>query len=152
MGVSFDTVVIPDGNHASIAIPDEILAELGTNRRAPLIVTVNNHSYRSTATAVGGECRVVFPAADRAAAGVRGGDAVTVHLEIESGVRVVDLHPNLDAALKAADLRDFFDTLAYSHRKEYARAVADAKQDETRVRRISASIEKIRQLKEHKGT
>lgn len=152
MGVSFDTVVIPDGNHASIAIPDEILAELGTNRRAPLIVTVNNHSYRSTATAVGGECRVVFPAADRAAAGVRGGDAITVHLEVESGVRVVDLHPDLDAALVTAGLRDFFDTLAYSHRKEYARAVAEAKQDETRVRRIDASIEKIGQLKEHKGT
>ncbi len=151
MGVSYDTVVIPDGNHASIAIPDEILAELGTNRRAPLIITVNNHAYRSTATAVNGECRVVFPAADRAAAGVRGGDAITVHLEVEKGIRVVDLHPELDAALVTAGLRDFFETLAYSHRKEYARAVADAKQDETRARRIAASIEKIRQLKNHKG-
>lgn len=152
MGVSYDTVVIPDGNHASIAIPDDILAELGTNRRAPLIVTVNNHTYRSTATAVGGECRVVFPAADRAAAGVRGGDAVTVYLEVETGVRAVDLHPELDAALVTASLRDFFDTLAYSHRKQYARAVAEAKQDETRARRIVALIEKILQLKEHKGS
>lgn len=149
MGVSYNTVVIPDGNHASIAIPDEILAELGTNRRAPLIVTVNDHTYRSTATAVGGECRVVFPAADRAAAGVRGGDAITVHLEVETGIRVVDLHPELDAALVTAGLKGFFETLAYSHRKEYARAVAEAKQAETRARRIATSIEKIHHLRDH---
>ena len=144
MSVTYSTAVIPDGNHASIAIPDEVLAALGTNRRAPLKVTVNGHTYQSTATAVGGECRVVFPSADRVAAGVAGGDTVDVTLELDSGHREVDLHSDFIAALASAGLRDAFDALAYSHRKEHARAVNDAKTEETRARRIAAALEKIR--------
>lgn len=145
MSVTYDTVAIPSGNHASIAIPEDVLAELGTNRRAPLRVTVNGHTYQSTATGVKGECRVVFPSAEREAAGVTGGDAITVTLELDSGHREVALHPELDAALTAAGLRDFFESLAYSHRKEFARAVADAKADETRTRRIASTIDKVRE-------
>jgi bifunctional DNA-binding transcriptional regulator/antitoxin component of YhaV-PrlF toxin-antitoxin module len=145
MSVTYDTVAIPSGNHASIAIPDDVLAELGTNRRAPLRVTVNGHTYQSTATAVDGECRVLFPSADREAAGVRGGDAITVTLELDSGHRAVELHPELDGALSEAGLRDFFETLAYSHRKEFARAVAEAKADETRTRRIASTIDQVRE-------
>ena len=65
MRTTYTTTVIGDGNHASIHVPDEILAELGANRRAPLKVTIGGHTYRSTATAVNGDCRVVFPQADR---------------------------------------------------------------------------------------
>lgn len=144
MGVTYSTLVIPDGNHASLAIPDDVLAELGGNRRAALSITINGHTYQSTATAVNGECRVVFPGADRAAAGVAGGDTVTVHLEHITGYREVDLHPEFAAALDSAGLRATFDGLAYSHRKEFARAITEAKADETRQRRIVAAIEKIR--------
>ena len=143
MSVTYETVVIPDGNHASLHIPDEVLAELGANRRAPLSVTVNSHTYRSTATAVGGECRVVFPSADRAAAGASGGDTVTVTLELDSGHRKVELHPELEVALSTARLREVFESMPYSHRREYARSVAEAKADETRARRIAAAIDKI---------
>jgi bifunctional DNA-binding transcriptional regulator/antitoxin component of YhaV-PrlF toxin-antitoxin module len=146
MGVSYQTRVIPEGNHASISIPDSILAELGANRRAPLVVTVNGHSYRSTATAVAGECRVVFPSADRTAAGVSGGDSVTVHLELEVGHRIVELDPEFDRALVTAGLREFFETLTYSRRKEFARLIAEAKGVDTKVRRIASSIEKIHGL------
>ena len=144
MGVTYSTLVIPDGNHASLAIPDEALTALGTNRRAPLKVTVNGHTYQSTATAVGGECRVVFPGADRLAAGVQGGEIVEVHLELDAGFRVVELHPEFEAALAEAGLREKFDALAYSHRREHARAIAEAKTDETRWRRIAAALEKLR--------
>ena len=144
MGVTYSTRVIPEGNHASIAIPDDVLAELGANRRAALSITINGHTYQSTATAVDGECRVVFPSAERAAAGVTGGDTVTVHLEHITGYREVDLHPDFVAALADAGLREAFDALAYSHRKEHARAIAEAKADETRQRRIAVAIEKIR--------
>lgn len=144
MAVTYETVAIPSGNHASIAIPDEVLAQLDANRRAPLRVTVNGHTYQSTATGVNGECRVVFPSADRAAAGVKGGDAITVTLELDSGHRYVELHPELHAALVDSGLRENFESLAYSHRKEFARAVAEAKADETRARRIVSTIEKLR--------
>jgi bifunctional DNA-binding transcriptional regulator/antitoxin component of YhaV-PrlF toxin-antitoxin module len=148
MAVTYDTLAIPSGNHASIAIPDAVLAELGANRRAPLRVTVNGHSYQSTATAVDGECRVVFPSAEREAAGVRGGDTITVTLELDLGHREVALHPDLDQALVTNGLREYFETMAYSHRKEYARAVSEAKADETRARRVQSAIDKIRERRD----
>ena len=144
MSVTYSTRVIPDGNHASIAIPDEVLAELGANRRAALRITINGHTYESTATAVNGECRVVFPSANRAAAGAAGGDIVDVTLELITGYREVELHPEFAEALDETGLRAGFDELAYSHRKEYARAIAEAKADETRQRRIASAIDTIR--------
>ena len=144
MGVTFSTVVIPDGNHASLAIPDSVLAELNTNRRAPVRVTINGHTYQSTATAVNGECRVVFPSADRTASGVSGGDLVTVHIELDSGFRQVDIHPSLASALDAAGLRETFDGMTYSRRKEFARGVMEAKAEDTRQRRILAVLDKLR--------
>ena len=147
MSVTYDTTVIPEGNHASLEIPDDILAELGANKRAPLIVTINGHSYRSTATGVGGKCRVVFPTADREASGVSGAANVTVTLELDAGHREVELHPEFDAALVAAGLRDVFESMPYSHRKEHARAIAEAKADATRERRIIAAIDKVRSSK-----
>lgn len=144
MEVTYSTLVIPDGNHASLSIPDDVLAKLGANRRAALSITINAHTYQSTATTVDGECRVVFPSADRTAAGVKGGDTVTVTLEHLTGYREVDLHPEFAEALESAGLREVFDALAYSHRKEHARAIAEAKADDTRQRRIQKSIDTIR--------
>jgi bifunctional DNA-binding transcriptional regulator/antitoxin component of YhaV-PrlF toxin-antitoxin module len=136
MRTTYTTTVIGDGNHASIHVPDEVLAELGANRRAPLRVTIGGHAYRSTATAVNGECRVVFPQADRDAAGAKAGDIVMVELELETGHREVELPAELEAALTAAGLRDVFEALTYSKRREFARQVAEAKAAETKAKRV----------------
>lgn len=140
MSVTYMAKVISDGNHASLPIPDEVLAELKGSRRSPLKVTINGHTYQSTATAVSGRCRVVFPSADRLAANVKGGDEVTVHLELDSGHRKVDMHPEFGSVLEARGLRAAFDSLNYSTRKELARFINEAKTDETRMRRIEKAI------------
>lgn len=152
MGVTFSTVVIPDGNHASLAIPDSVLAELKTNRRAPLRVTINGHTYQSTATGVGGECRVVFPSADRQASGVTGGDTITVHLELDDGYREVNIHPDLAVALDSAGVSDIFNAMSYSRRKEIARGVSEVKTDETRSRRVQKVLDDLRSLTTDKTT
>ena len=143
MAVSYKTPVIGDGNHASLLIPDEILAKLGANRRAPLKITINGHTYRSTSTGVGGECRVVFPQAERDASGAVAGDLVQVTLELELGHRDVELSPELEKALKTAGLRKEFEVLTYSRRKEFARQVSDAKSADTRLRRIQKVLESL---------
>ena len=143
MTVTYITRVIPEGNHASLAIPEEVLDALGTNRRAPLKIIINGHSYRSTATAVDGQCRVVFPSAERKAAGVSAGEMVTVTLELDSGYREVELNAEFESALDGAGLRKAFDALSYSVRKEYARSIAEAKAEETRHRRIDKAVREI---------
>ena len=143
MAVTYSTVVLGEGNHASLLIPDAVLAELGANRRAPLKVTINGYTYQSTATGVGGECRVVFPQRDRAAAGASSGETVSVTLELDSGHREVEMPDALTKALAAAGLRDAFEALTYSKRKEFARQVAEAKAEETRAKRVAKVLEAL---------
>jgi len=142
---TYQTVVIGDGNHASLVIPDKNLAEIGGNKRAPLKVTINGYTYQSTATGVNGECRVVFPTRDREASGAKAGDKITVTLELDAGYREVDVPAELADALKAHGLSQVFHDQNYSTRKEFARQVAEAKADDTRARRIEKIVNQLQQ-------
>ncbi|MEY4944731.1 MAG: hypothetical protein RL384_675 [Actinomycetota bacterium] len=144
MSVTYETDVLGEGNHASLLIPQWVLDKLQTNKRAPLKVTINGHSYQSTAVGVDGECRVVFPSAERLAANAKAGDSVVVTLELDSGYRSVDMHPELDAALSKSDLAEVFSKLSYSKRKELARQVNEAKAEDTRLRRIEKVLEALK--------
>lgn len=144
MQTTYDTVVLGFGNHAAIEIPAKNLNEIGGNKRAPLKVTINDYTYQSTATGMDGKCLVVFPTRDREATGVFAGDAITVTLELDSGYRKVDVPPDLNSALKSNKLDRTFHDLTYSKRKEFARQVADAKTDETRMRRIDKIISALK--------
>lgn len=143
MKATYKTVVVGFGNHAAIEIPDEQLAAIGGNRRAPLKVTVNNYTYQSTATGVDGRCMVVFPARDREASGAKAGDEILVTLELDGGYREVDMPDVLTHALAAHGLSGVFHDLTYSRRKEYARLVTEAKAEETRSRRMAKIIEEL---------
>ena len=144
MRVSYRTTVVGYGNHASLHVPDEVLVKLGANRRAPLRITVNGHTYRSTATAVDGECHVVFPVADREAAGAKPGDELAIELELETGHREVELPAELELALVQAGLREAFEALTYSKRREFARSVAEAKANATKSKRLGKVLDALR--------
>ncbi len=144
MSVTYETDVLGEGNHASLLIPQWVLDKLQTNKRAPLKVTIIGHTYQSTAVGVDGECRVVFPSAERLAANAKAGDSVEVTLELDSGYRTVEMHPELDAALSKSDLAEVFSKLSYSKRKELARQVNEAKAEDTRLRRIEKVLEALK--------
>lgn len=140
MKTTYKTVILGFGNHASIEIPPENLEKLGGSKRAPLRITIKGYTYQSTATAMDGKCMVVFPVRDRKAAGVNSGDTVTVTMELDDGYRSVDVPIELQAALKSNNLAEAFHDLTYSKRKEFARQVAEAKAEDTKVRRVEKVI------------
>ena len=144
MAVTYKTEVIGEGNHASLLIPDWVLQELNTNKRAPLKITINNHTYQSTAVGVAGQCRVVFPSTNRKAANAKAGDIVEVTLELDAGVRAVEMPDDLVIALDSSGLREVFEGLSYSKRKEFARQVAEAKAADTRLRRIEKVLASLK--------
>ncbi len=144
MKTTYETTILGFGNHAAIEIPENNLAEIGGSKRAPLKVSVNEHTYQSTVTVMDGICMVVFPTRDRLAAGVTSGDTVNVTLELDAGYREVAVPAALESALQATQLSDAFNGLIYSKRKEYARLVADAKAEETQERRIAKIIAELK--------
>ncbi len=56
----------------------------------------------------------------------------------------------LEAMKPFKGLAAFFDSMAFSHKREYAEAIAEAKKPETRARRIEKMIEMVQQLQEKK--
>ena len=65
------------------------------------------------------------------------------HLHHDASPPTVEVPQDLDAALTGAGVRERFDALAYSARKEHLRSVQDAKQAETGQRRVTKIIEKL---------
>ena len=76
--------------------------------------------------------------------GLRVGDDVTVSVETDDTPRVVDVPPELTAALAENPAAGAaFAALSPSHRREYAQWVGDGKRAETRVRRATATAVKV---------
>lgn len=84
-------------------------------------------------------------AVNRAAAGVVAGDGVEVEIQADTASREITVPSDLCAAL--ADERataKFFDSLSYTHRKEWVRWIEEAKKPETRRARITMTVEALR--------
>ena len=80
----------------------------------------------------------------RQAIGKSIGDRVQVVVDQDTEPRIVEVPEDLAAALQAnPQAQAVFDNLAYSHRREYAQWIAEAKRPETRERRVKQAIEKL---------
>jgi uncharacterized protein YdeI (YjbR/CyaY-like superfamily) len=75
---------------------------------------------------------------------------VVIELEADDRPRTVDPPPDLAAAL-AADpgARAAFDGLSFTHQREYAQWVAEAKREATRRRRVAQAVEMLRDGRRH---
>ncbi len=140
------TTLLPRGPAAAVVLDDDQVAAIGEGaKRFPVRATINGYSWRTTVTRMGGEFLLGLNRAVREAAGVQAGDTVEVDVELDAAPREVEVPTELAAALAANPAaRDAFDALAYTHRKEYARWIAEAKRDETRERRVSKALEMLR--------
>jgi len=74
----------------------------------------------------------------REGAGVKPGDTVEVVMERDEAERTVEAPPQLKKELiRNKKAREKWETLSFTHKKEMAISVRDAKQEETRARRLS---------------
>jgi len=110
-----------------------------------VVATFDGFEARSNVVSMGGQAVLGVHKATRAAIGKGAGDPVAVTLVADTRVRTVDLPPELAEALSASrDLKEAFDALAYTHRKEFARWIGEAKKTETRERRLAKAVDMIR--------
>jgi Bacteriocin-protection, YdeI or OmpD-Associated/Domain of unknown function (DUF1905) len=145
MSQRFDGVLHSRGGGVVIELPFDPKAVLG-RARAPVRVTINDFTFRTTVAVYGGVALIGLNKANRAGAGVDAGDRVTVEIEPDTEPREVELPPELATALAAdTELREFFDGLSYTHRREYAEWIAEAKREETRERRAARAVELLRE-------
>jgi hypothetical protein len=134
------------GGGALVELPSAAIAALGDAKRVRVRGTLNGVAFASNTMPMGGGrlCLGVHKAT-RLAAGAAFGDEVAVTMRVDDAPRVVELPAELHEAL-AADpgARAVFDGLAFTHRREYATWVAEAKRPETRARRVAQTMERLR--------
>jgi antitoxin component of MazEF toxin-antitoxin module len=140
--VRFRTTVLLGGKTATgIEVPADVVEALGAAKRPKVTVSLGGHTYRTTISPRGGQFLVPLSAENRAAAGLAAGDDLEVDIALDDAPRVVDVPADLQAALSTSTAaREFFDSLSYTHRKEWVRWITEAKKEETRASRVVKTL------------
>jgi hypothetical protein len=145
--LTLKTTLQPRGPAAAVVLTEEQVAEIGEGKKAfPVQATINSYRWAGRVSRMGGEFLLGLSREVRGAAGVEAGDEVSVHLALDEAPREVEVPPALSQALETdAAAKAAFDALAFTHRKEFARWIAEAKKDDTRERRVAQSLEMLRE-------
>jgi hypothetical protein len=135
------------GPAAAVVLSDDQVAEVGEGRKAfPVRATINGYTWAGRVSRMGGEFLLGLSREVRTGAGVEAGDEVTVTIALDEAPREVDVPAALAQALEGdATAKATFDALAFTHRKEFARWIAEAKKDETRERRVAQALQMLRE-------
>lgn len=134
-----------DGPGIFFEPPVDVRAHFGC-ARPPVLVTLREHTYRSTPAVYGGRTYIVVSRANREAAGVQPGEELDVTLTEDDEPRTISVPEDLRAALAAdAAARHGFEALSYSHQRDYVDWIEDAKRAQTRERRVARCVERARE-------
>jgi hypothetical protein len=135
------------GPAAAVVLADDQVAEVGEGRKAfPVRATINGYTWAGRVSRMGGESLLGLSREVRTGAGVEAGDEVTVTIALDEAPREVDVPAALAQALERdATAKATFDALAFTHRKEFAHWIAEAKKDETRERRVAQALQMLRE-------
>jgi bifunctional DNA-binding transcriptional regulator/antitoxin component of YhaV-PrlF toxin-antitoxin module len=144
----FRSVIDPARGGGAVAlIPPDVTEALGGLRQVRIVGTLNGVSYRSSTMPYRGAFYMGVHKATREQAGVQVGDEVEIVVERDDSPRVLELAPELEAALAAEpELRTRFDALSFSRRRELADPIAEAKKPETRTARLEKALARLRGL------
>src|SRR5437867_1354172 len=149
---TFRTRIVREGSSCFIPLTFDPKTVFG-KVRAPVRVTLNGHTYRSTIAAMGGSPCVPLRKSNREAAGLEGGETIDVRLDLDTGKREVKPPVDFVEALRTAPRAwEQWQELSYSHQREFVEAIEGAKKPETRARRIEGAVRMItaRPSKKHK--
>jgi hypothetical protein len=142
----FTTELLPRGNASAVVLDQEQVATIGEGaKRFPVVATINGCTWRSSVVRMAGEYMLGLSREIRDGARVEIGDVVEVLIALDTAPREVEVPPALAAALDGdPEAKAAYERMAYTHRKEYARWIAEAKREETRARRVAQALELLR--------
>jgi hypothetical protein len=140
---TFKATIVRNGSVCFIPLTFDPRAVFG-RVRAPVTVTLNGYSYRSTIAAMGGPPCIPLKKSNREAAGLEGGETIDVRVDLDTDKR--EIIPPADFRRSLESMRgalERWNRLSYSHQREHVEAIEGAKKPETRARRIEAAVRMI---------
>ena len=133
------------GGRIALRLPFDPKEAFG-KARAPVRVTINEHPpFPTTVMVYAGVPWIGLRKGQIAEMGLAADEPVQVRVELDDAPREVDVPAELAAALQAdPEASAAFDRLSFTHRKEYARWVSEAKREPTRQDRVAKTIERLK--------
>jgi bifunctional DNA-binding transcriptional regulator/antitoxin component of YhaV-PrlF toxin-antitoxin module len=143
--IEFDGKLNREDGGTFVYFPHDVEKLYGVKGRVPVNVTYDGIPYRGSMVKMGTECHILLMLKEiRERLGKDRGDIVHVTVELDQAPRVVELARDVEAAYKKAKVLDQYRSLSFSHQREYNLRIEEAKQAETRQRRIEKAIEQLR--------
>jgi len=141
----FKATIESAGSGACILFPFDVEKEFGTRGQIPVTATFDGVPYTGSMVKYGRpEHMIPILKAIREEIGKGPGDTIDVVIERDESVRTVEIPAEFAALMKKEKLREAFEKLSYTHRKEYCRWITEAKKEETRKSRLTRAIEMLR--------
>lgn len=125
--------------------PYDVEKEFGIKGRVPVKATFNGVPYTGSLFKYGHPQHMLGILKDiRAKTGADIGDKIQVEVWKDETPRTVEVAAELRDAMQSGGVLHFFDSLSYTHRKEYCRWISDAKTEQTRRRRLASAVEMLK--------
>ncbi|HMN62048.1 MAG TPA: YdeI/OmpD-associated family protein [Anaerolinea sp.] len=140
------------GGGAFVTIPFDVEQAFG-KKRVRVKAIIQGVPYRGSLVRMGGDCHVLGILKEvREQIGKSIGDEIEVVVEEDGQPRSVEVPKDMQDALKGyPEEEGFFQNLSYSHQREYVRWIEDAKQAQTRQRRLNQLVELLTQRKSRRS-
>jgi hypothetical protein len=133
------------GGGAYVLFPYDTGKAFATKGRVPVKATFNGVPYTGSLIKYGNPHHMlVMLKAIREQTGKGPGDTIEVVVWKDEEVRTVEVPARFEKLIKKEGLLPDFEKLSYTHRKEYCGWIAEAKKEETRLRRIEKAIEMLK--------
>src|SRR5271170_1597100 len=121
-----------DGGGAYVLFPYDTREEFATGDKVPVKATFDGVPYTGSLVKCGSQYHMLGVLKTiRAQIGKSPGDTIQVVLWKDGEERTPAVLPGFQELMKKEGLLTFFETLSYTHRKEYSRWIAEAKKEET---------------------
>jgi hypothetical protein len=127
------TAILRDGG---VEVPFDVKAVFG-QARAPVKMTFCGETHRNRVMVYGGKYVLGIWKAVLAKHRLEDGQPLEVTLEPDAAPRTIEVPRELAKHAKA------WAALSYTHQREWANAIADAKKPETRARRVAQALEAL---------
>jgi hypothetical protein len=130
-----------------VAFPYDLKETYGKGNLVPVVVTFNGKvKYTGSLAKMGGEHPMILLRKDieEQLGGVKSGLKIKIKVELDTSERKINLSKDAQIALKRAGLLEKFKALSFTHQREYHQWIEDAKQPETRARRIQKTLTELK--------
>jgi len=135
--------LLRDGAMCAIPVPFDPKQAFG-KARAPVSVTLNGFTYRSTIAPMGGSYLIPLRLSNREAAGLEGHETLDVTIASDDQPRTVTAPPDLRRALEQLPNGwERWKALSYTHQREHVEAIEEAKKPDTRARRVARAASMV---------